>query len=243
MKPNKTRSLLAALVLCAALLAPLQGAAAGYTAREVHDSMLALQSTYYEGRRWTNSNYYAWKGGIFTGGYGCAGFAFALSDAAFGNLQARKVTKIDYPSLRVGDILRVNGNSHSVVIIEKYDDFVVIAEGNYGSTIHWGRTMTRADVLKADYYMTRYPNNTSGRGPVCETLRLPDALREIGKGAFANTDAEIVIIPVTCETIREDAFRDCAALRTVYICYDTYGPTIYEGAFGEDVDISYVDFG
>ncbi|MBQ7583245.1 MAG: hypothetical protein IJT24_01430 [Lachnospiraceae bacterium] len=53
-----------------------------------------------------------------------------LSDAAFGDLPAYEKKDVVYDKLRVGDILRVDNNSHSVIILEKYDDGVIIAEGN-----------------------------------------------------------------------------------------------------------------
>ena len=128
------------------------------TEKAIYQRMIALQSQYPEGMRWTNENYYGWNGGIFTGGYGCAGFAFILSDAAFGTLPARTIEEnISIDVVRVGDILRVNNNTHSVIILEVHDDYIVIAEGNYNSSIHWGRIMSAPQVAAADYIMTRYP--------------------------------------------------------------------------------------
>lgn len=122
----------------------------------VYNAMMAKKADFPEGMHWTNDDFYAWNGGIFSGGYGCAGFAFLLSDAAFGKLPARQ-TAVDYEALRVGDVLRVNGNTHSVIVTEIYDNYVVLAEGNYNSSIHWGRTMTRSQVETADYVLTRWP--------------------------------------------------------------------------------------
>lgn len=121
----------------------------------------AMYSKYPEGMYWTNANGYAWKGGIFTMGFGCAGFAFHLSDAAFDNCPARIIRNCSNlkRDLRVGDIPRINGDTHSVIIIEKTDTGVVFAEGNYNSSIHWGRTMTYGELQSViDYYITRYPN-------------------------------------------------------------------------------------
>ena len=47
----------------------------------VRSRILAMQEEYPEGMPWTNDNGYAWKGGIFSVGYGCAGFAFGGSAA------------------------------------------------------------------------------------------------------------------------------------------------------------------
>ena len=139
-----------------AILLPVTASAAP-TEAEAYSRMIAMKEEYPEGREWTNANHYAWKGGVFSGGSGCAGFAFILSDAAFGTLRARRIEEIDYDALRVGDILRINGDTHSVIILEKNANEVVIAEGNYNSSIHWGRKLTKEAVQKADYYLTRYP--------------------------------------------------------------------------------------
>ena len=68
-----------------------------------------------------------------------------------------KVDSISIEDVRVGDILRLYNDSHSVIILEVHSDYVVIAEGNYNSSIHWGRKLTAEDVAAADYIMTRYP--------------------------------------------------------------------------------------
>ena len=149
----------AVLLFCLALavLLPLSALAKVPTEMEAYNSMIALKADYPEGKPWTNDDYYAWHGGIFNIGYGCAGFVFLLSDAAFGTLPAREYTEIDYDALRVGDILRIYDNTHSVIILKKYSDHVVLAEGNFNYSIHWGRTLSKSDVLAADYYLTRYP--------------------------------------------------------------------------------------
>ncbi|WP_249663314.1 hypothetical protein [Lysinibacillus fusiformis] len=66
--------------------------------------MISLKEQYPEGMAWTNDNYYAWHGGIYSGGYGCVGFAFILSDTVFGNLPDRKY--MDFDNIQVGDIIR-----------------------------------------------------------------------------------------------------------------------------------------
>ncbi len=127
------------------------------TQQQVYAAILAMQSEYPEGMAWTNDNFYSWKGGIYSGGGGCAGFAFAMSDAAFGDLPARIHT--DYSKIYVGDILRVNNNTHSVIVLEVTDTEVVVAEGNYNSAIHWGRRIGLDELQgEGNYIMTRYPN-------------------------------------------------------------------------------------
>ena len=150
-----TAALLALLLLLSLLTTAALASAPAESA--VYSAMIALKPQYPEGMPWTNANQYAWKGGIFSVGYGCAGFAFLLSDAAFGDLPARLIREFTYDDVRVGDILRINGNTHSVVVLEKHSDHVILAEGNYNRSIHWGRRMEKAAVEQADYILTRYP--------------------------------------------------------------------------------------
>lgn len=123
---------------------------------KVFAAMISLKKDYPEGMRWTNDNSYAWKGGIYSGGGGCAGFAFILSDAAFGSLPARKHE--DFSNIRVGDIVRMEYNTHSVIVLEVKTDSVIVAEGNYNSSIHWGREISLSSIKQTGtYVMTRYP--------------------------------------------------------------------------------------
>lgn len=126
------------------------------TQEQVYSDMIALKQEYKEGMTWTNDNYYAWKGGYYQGGYGCAGFAFRLSDEAFGYLPVRKHKNFD--TLKVGDILRMNNDGHSVIILEVSEDEVVVAEGNFNSSVHWGRHISFKEIKETGTYVfTRYP--------------------------------------------------------------------------------------
>ncbi len=125
------------------------------TDESVYNAMIAKKADFPEGMHWTNDDYYRWNGGIYGGGYGCAGFAFLLSDAAFGTLPSR-MKPVDYNTLRAGDILRIYNDSHSVIVLQVFSDHVVVAEGNYNSSIHWGRTLSRAEVDNSNYVLTRW---------------------------------------------------------------------------------------
>ncbi|MCH5187132.1 MAG: hypothetical protein J1F63_01915 [Oscillospiraceae bacterium] len=122
-----------------------------------YNRMIALKQQYPTGTPWDNGNFYSWNGGIYSFGYGCAAFAFMLSDAAFGDLPSRIVYPVSFKDVRVGDILRINENNHSVIVLEVKSDHVVIAEGNYNYSVYWGRTLSASEVERADYLMTRYP--------------------------------------------------------------------------------------
>lgn len=141
------------------------------TEEQAYMAMIAMKAQYPEGMHWTNENGYRFNGYnypayIYGMGYGCAGFAFILSDAAFGDLPARFLDNPTYDDIRVGDILRVNNDSHSVIVLEKYTDHVVLAEGNYNSSIHWGRIMTKDEVMTTlTNVTTRYPVGAAASVP------------------------------------------------------------------------------
>ena len=117
--------------------------------------LLSMRAEYPEGRSWTNADYYRWNGGIYRGGYGCAAFAFILSDSVFGNAKARSHKNMN--EIRPGDILRVDGNTHSVIVLRTDGSGVTVAEGNYNSSIHWGRVLTWNQLSASlNYVMTRY---------------------------------------------------------------------------------------
>ena len=130
------------------------------TPESLYSAMIAMKAQYPEGMPWTNANEYVWyaiPNTIYTGG-GCVAFAFILSDAAFGDLPAREISPVRFEDVRVGDILRMENDTHSVIVLEKHENSVIIAEGNYNSSIHWGRELSREAVESADYMYTRYPN-------------------------------------------------------------------------------------
>ncbi len=85
------------------------------------------------------------------------------SDTAFGNLPARYEYNVTYDNIHIGDILRINGNTHSVVVLEKTVDYVVICEANFNSSVHWGRTLPMSTVMASDYIITRWPANSSSQ--------------------------------------------------------------------------------
>ena len=133
-------------------------AAKAMTAQEaaVYSKLIAMKASYPEGKKWTNDNYYAWKGGTYRGGYGCAGFAFIMSDTAFGSTTAKIHT--NFSSVKVGDIIRTDNNTHSVIVMRVLTNgSVEVAEGNYNSSIHWGRVISLEELnTSASYVMTRY---------------------------------------------------------------------------------------
>ena len=45
----------------------------------------------------------------------------------------------------MGDMIRI-GDYHTVVVLEKKENSVMVTEGNYNSSIHWGREITRSSL-------------------------------------------------------------------------------------------------
>ena len=152
----------------------------------VYMTLTKLRAEYPEGTPWTNDNIYKWNGGIFTHGAGCAGFAFLLSDAVFGDLPARKLTGVAADALRPGDILRMNGDTHSVIVLQNTPYGIVVAEGNYNASVHWDRVISAADAESADYVLTRYPENwvdSAPAKPILETAQIMNHLN-LQKNSF-----------------------------------------------------------
>jgi len=127
----------------------------GLDAQTVSDKIMAYKDIYPDGTPWTNATTYTWKGSPILGA-GCAAFAFELSDAAFGNLPARKHK--DISQIKTGDILRVNNDTHSVIVTKVNENGVIIAEGNMNSAVYWGRKYSWSDLERdLTYIWTRYP--------------------------------------------------------------------------------------
>lgn len=131
------------------------------TEKEVYNKMIALKNKYPTGTKYDDSVCYEWKGTAYTRGCGCAGFAFTLSDAAFGSAKAKKHT--DVSKIRVGDILRMYNDTHSVIVLEVTSTGVVVAEGNMTITgvfengVYWGRKITKDELMSSvNYIYTRW---------------------------------------------------------------------------------------
>ena len=133
------------------------------TEASVYASMIALKDQYPEGMRWTNSDSYTavWKSydNNFTWhvtGLGCHAFALILSDTAFGDLPFREHTNFD--NIRVGDLLRIDYDTHTVVVLGIDGNRITIAEGNFNASVRWGRVLTLERVKETGVYViSRWP--------------------------------------------------------------------------------------
>lgn len=167
-------ALVAAMLLSLATVASAAEAAVrdSYpTYAEAYNIMTGLRNTYPEGMTWTNyepygnnglEKHYTFQGGSVKGarlGVGCAAFCFLLSDKVFGSTPARVLDRgsFRYEDIKVSDFLRVN-NSHFVTVLRITSSGIVVAEGNYNSSVHWGRAISRDEIMEsANFLVTRYP--------------------------------------------------------------------------------------
>ncbi len=84
----------------------------------------------------------------------CRGFASLLSDNIFGK-DAPVYVFEDYNKLRIGDQARIDGDYHSVFIIDKTDEYVIVAECNEdleSCKISWGRKIMKEDLVRLVCY-------------------------------------------------------------------------------------------
>lgn len=148
------------------------------TSQAAYEALIAYknQAGYQEGTKWDNYEPYGTKGTLgssyrcnspvrlennrlLTGGVGCAAFAFKLSDNVFGNLPSRVYYggQFTYEDIKVGDHLRIYGGSHSVIVLQVTPAGCIVAEANYNKSVHWGRVISKTEVMAASYVVTRWP--------------------------------------------------------------------------------------
>lgn len=86
----------------------------------------------------------------------CWGFSSMLSDYVFGEA-APAVRFLNYDNIHIGDQAVIYNNSHTVFIIDKTDEYVVVAECNADyetCRISWGRKIPREELT--GFYITRW---------------------------------------------------------------------------------------
>ena len=122
---------------------------------------------YTEGTPWDNSHTY-WNtveyDGYPAGCYGAGGcFAFMMDMMEYASNYEYPIRVVygtydNLPKLHVGDGVRVDNDAHSVLIIEVHPDghTVTVAEGNFNSSVHWGRTIDLADPSSGFCYISTF---------------------------------------------------------------------------------------
>lgn len=125
------------------------------TEAEVYDAIMSLQQDYPQGMSWTNDNtWYDDEGNSH--GRGCVAFAALCQYTAFGDVPGHYVDSLD--DVKVGDSIRI-GNYHTVVVLEKKANSVIVTEGNFGFVINWGREIPFSELESAGYKIySYYPN-------------------------------------------------------------------------------------
>lgn len=122
----------------------------------VYKNMVTNKSLFPEGSVWGPTVRYAWRGGTWGSGLGCVAFAFRVSDSAFGSLPGR--THKEFSKIKVGDIVRVNNNRHSLICLKHSGKKYVFAEGNVGGRVYWTTNYTLSWLKKnGTFVYTRYP--------------------------------------------------------------------------------------
>ena len=136
---------------------------------DVYNRIMERQSVegYTEGTPWDNSHTY-WNtveyDGYPAGCYGAGGcFAFMMDMMEYASnyeypIRVINGTYDNLPKLHIGDGVRVNNNSHSVLIIGINEDghTVTVAEGNFNSSVHWGRVIDLADPNNGFTYLSTF---------------------------------------------------------------------------------------
>lgn len=125
------------------------------TEAEVYDAIMSLQQDYPQGMSWTNDNtWYDDEGNSH--GRGCVAFAALCQYTAFGDVPGHYVDSLD--DVKVGDSIRI-GNYHTVIVLEKKTNSVIVTEGNFNFQINWGREIPFSEIESAGYKIySYYPN-------------------------------------------------------------------------------------
>lgn len=100
---------------------------------------------------------------FFDGGYQCHGFAAMLFYEIFGVRQSESEKDEEAPfNIKLGDLVRLNGDTHSAIVITVKGDSFTVAEANAGINgqnescrISWGKSYSLSDItycVRADNY-------------------------------------------------------------------------------------------
>ena len=134
---------------------------------EVYNRLISRKTTpgYTEGTSWTNANRYVntvtfdgYPKGCYTG---IACFAFMMDMMEYASNYEYPIRKIEgsydnLPKIHVGDGVRVMNDCHSVVVLEVDGTTVTVAEGNFNSSVHWGRTIDLANPAEGFTYIATF---------------------------------------------------------------------------------------
>ena len=134
---------------------------------EVYNRLISRKTTpgYTEGTSWTNANRYVntvtfdgYPKGCYTG-IACFAFMMDMMEYASNYEYPIRIVEGSYdnlPKIHVGDGVRVMNDCHSVVVLEVDGTTVTVAEGNFNSSVHWGRTIDLANPAEGFTYIATF---------------------------------------------------------------------------------------
>lgn len=118
------------------------------TARLSPNTILSEYETAYPtGTIWTNNFYYKnLNQDVYRGGYGCAGFAYMLSDSIFGN--AHTIVTTDCNEVVPYCVAEVYNGDHTVFVLNvDYENRTIcVAEANVEQKVCWGNVYSFDDI-------------------------------------------------------------------------------------------------
>ena len=135
--------------------------------QEVYERLMERQymEGYLEGTPWDNSHTYyntvvfdGYNPGWYGGG-GCFAFMMDMMEYASNYEYPIRIINGSYdnlPKIHVGDGVRVMNDCHSVVVLEVDGTTVTVAEGNFNSSVHWGRTIDLANPAEGFTYIATF---------------------------------------------------------------------------------------
>ena len=82
------------------------------------------------------------------------GFALKVAQDLYGSLKKWKYVE-SYRTIHAGDVIRINNNSHTIIVTKVYSGSIQYADCNSTGDcqIQWGKTMSRQALRKAFTYM------------------------------------------------------------------------------------------
>lgn len=131
------------------------------TEESVQAALSELKTIYPDGVVYPTP-YRSTSNGPYTKGIHCAGWAALCSDAAFGSLPWRRVSRPTWDQIRPGDLVEYKNpdSYHVVVVVKKTDEYIGVTEsGNHNKAL-WGGQYFKWWLEEQPQYVlyTRYPS-------------------------------------------------------------------------------------
>lgn len=125
------------------------------TEEQVYNDIISLKAQYPQGMKWDETNTYKCADPTLSG-RACQAFAVMISDLVFGDTPYTNIS-FNPQDLRTGDIVSTSyPTNHAMIVLEAHPTYMVVAEGNNGGRIVWGRIEKYSDIV-SDWVIRRYP--------------------------------------------------------------------------------------